>query len=153
MKNLIFLVLGLSILGGCKTSIANDFVVRDDLGGGVLEYINRTQELHGRRIVIDGKCYSACMIYLSSGNACATDRADLGFHGTYFVEKSTKRIKYSRELKALAKSDTEAFLDLLPIQLETYIRETGYPSVYDGDDSTEVLRIQGQKAIELLGKC
>lgn len=58
---------------------ASAFVVTNDNGGMIGRYLARLQQISGERIVIDGKCASACTLYLS-GDVCATDRARLVFH-------------------------------------------------------------------------
>jgi hypothetical protein len=58
---------------------ASAFIVTNDDGGTIGMYLARLHQASGERIVIDGKCASACTLYLS-GDACATDRARLIFH-------------------------------------------------------------------------
>ncbi|HET6376998.1 MAG TPA: hypothetical protein VFG05_01610 [Methylocella sp.] len=62
------------------------YVIHADPGGMIEYYIEERAELEhqGRQIVIDGMCASACTILAMSPNACATDRAVLGFHRASF---------------------------------------------------------------------
>jgi hypothetical protein len=53
----------------------------NDSGGYVVDYIQRSKKAD--RIIIDGKCYSACTIYLGHPRVCVTRRARLGFHAPY----------------------------------------------------------------------
>lgn len=160
LKNvLIPALLGLSLVG-CKSfayqPAPEDFVIRRDLGGEVLAYKTKANSLKGKRVVVDGKCYSACMYLisdLSSGKYCATERADLGFHGAFYVSATSKRIRYADNLKERASAQTEEFLNLLPGKVRARLLESGYPSVYNGDSPDKVERITGEEAVSLLGRC
>ena len=62
------------------------YVIHADPGGVIEYYIEQRAELEyeGRKIIIDGMCGSACTILAMSPNACATERAVLGFHRASF---------------------------------------------------------------------
>jgi hypothetical protein len=60
---------------------AAPIVVTHDNGGHLGERAAEIRRLHaaGTKIVIDGRCASACTFYLSL-NPCVTERAVFGFH-------------------------------------------------------------------------
>ncbi len=57
-------------------------IIHDDHGGIIEQYQAREQawEYAGKRIIIDGRCASACTLYLHSPYTCATSRASFWFH-------------------------------------------------------------------------
>jgi hypothetical protein len=60
-------------------------VITDDHGGDLTVYIERFEQLKQRRerVVIAGKCYSACTIFLGYPRVCVELNAELGFHSAY----------------------------------------------------------------------
>jgi hypothetical protein len=68
------------------------YVVHADPGGIIEVYIEERAKLEyqGRKIIIDGLCASACTILAMSPNACATERATLGFHGASLDPKGAE---------------------------------------------------------------
>lgn len=61
---------------------AYSYTIRHDLGGsiGEYEYSFRAAARSGEKIIIDGKCVSACTLALRYPNVCVTSRSILGFH-------------------------------------------------------------------------
>jgi hypothetical protein len=57
-------------------------IIRFDPGGVVEDYMARERsfELKGKKIVIDGRCASACTLYTRSPDLCVTSRAAFYFH-------------------------------------------------------------------------
>lgn len=64
-------------------------VVKNSPGGELGQFESAAAELKstGRRVVIDGPCYSACAILADKArdNVCVTKRARFGFHQGYVV--------------------------------------------------------------------
>jgi hypothetical protein len=63
-------------------------VIKNDGGGDIYQYIAKYLYLRwrGERVIIDGKCLSACTLalgLLSKEQRCFTDDARLGFHAAY----------------------------------------------------------------------
>lgn len=148
---------GLSFLIGCSSTPGPDLVITGDSGGLVSAYKTRAMKAKedNLRIVIDGTCYSACLYYLStysSNRHCATERASLGFHGTYYIDGSGNIVR-SVELDQLSIEQTNYFLDSLHPRLRDRYLSTGFPSVYQGDSPSDMSIISGQEAIKILGKC
>lgn len=59
------------------------YVIQNDGGGLVDRYARKYAALKNSRIVVDGRCSSACTMVLSNPRACATPRAVFGFHSAY----------------------------------------------------------------------
>lgn len=77
---------------------ANAKTIHNDPGGFVIDYAKEANRLAktGEKVIIDGKCYSACTLFLSLPNACVTLRSRLGFHSG---EGAPKRvIEYANKL-------------------------------------------------------
>ncbi|QBR69933.1 hypothetical protein CU048_00030 [Beijerinckiaceae bacterium] len=57
-------------------------IIHYDPGGVVEDYMARERsfELQGKKIVIDGNCASACTLYTRSPDLCVTRRAAFYFH-------------------------------------------------------------------------
>lgn len=74
---------------GCS---GNPCVVTSNPGGDVSAFKAAAREIRrtGRRVVIDGPCYSACAILadMARRNVCVTPRARFGFHKGYVVAVS-----------------------------------------------------------------
>lgn len=69
-----------------------DVIIRSSPGGDVLHYLDLFEIVRstGQRVVIDGPCYSACTLVLSSvpgERICITRRAVLGFHAPRAVDR------------------------------------------------------------------
>lgn len=71
---------------GCS---GNPCVVRDNPGGELTAFKAAAREIRrtGRRVVIDGPCYSACAILadMARSRVCVTSRASFGFHKGYVL--------------------------------------------------------------------
>ncbi len=67
-------------------------VVKNNPGGDVVRFKAAAREIKrtGRRVVIDGKCDSACAILadMARSNVCVTPRAKFGFHQGYIVAQA-----------------------------------------------------------------
>jgi hypothetical protein len=82
--------------------------IADDLGGPLGDYIVRFSKLSrsGERIVIDGRCYSACTAVIGlipPARLCVTRQAVFGFHaamapdqwGRLIVDQAATRLLYN----------------------------------------------------------
>jgi hypothetical protein len=56
-------------------------VIRNDPGGRIIDYAIKVHKTSFVRV--DGKCMSACTLYLTSANTCITPRASFHFHHPY----------------------------------------------------------------------
>jgi hypothetical protein len=52
--------------------------IGNDLGGRVIDYAIKAQK--AKSVRFDGKCMSACTLYLSARDTCITPRASFHFH-------------------------------------------------------------------------
>jgi hypothetical protein len=59
-------------------------VITNDPGGVVGLRAARVATLGDREVRIEGRCESACTMYLAAENVCVTPDARLGFHGPSF---------------------------------------------------------------------
>lgn len=90
---LLFSMLAMStvlVLGVTVPAMA-DIRILGSPGGEVGSFLNLFSALRdsGQRIVIDGPCYSACTLVLSTipkDRICVTSRAVLGFHGARLID-------------------------------------------------------------------
>jgi hypothetical protein len=67
--------------------------IAGDTGGQIGPYLNRFEAMRksGERVVIDGRCLSACTMVLGAiprNRICVTARAQLGFHAAYDLDQS-----------------------------------------------------------------
>jgi hypothetical protein len=68
------LLASLLLVNACTT-------IRNDPGGSVINYAINARK--AKAIRFDGKCMSACTLYLSVRNTCITPRASFHFHRPY----------------------------------------------------------------------
>ena len=86
--------LAFALLASGLATIADASVwIADDPGGPLGDYIVRFSELNRseQRVVIDGKCYSACTAVIGlvpSHKICVTERAVFGFHAAFAPDPS-----------------------------------------------------------------
>ena len=64
------------------------FRIEDDMGGLLGDYIQKFSAIRksGERVIIDGRCYSACTLVtgiVPRRKICVTARATLGFHAAH----------------------------------------------------------------------
>jgi hypothetical protein len=76
-------------------------------GGEVSGYLNFFEHLKhsGERVVIDGPCFSACTLVLSTiprSRICVTSRAVLGFHAPQLVDQVGRRYASPQATRAVA---------------------------------------------------
>jgi hypothetical protein len=78
-------------------------------GGEVGEYLQLFAAVResGQRVVIDGPCYSACTLVLSTiprSRICVTPRAVLGFHAARWVDRSGRVYSAAAETRVVTAS-------------------------------------------------
>ena len=76
-----FAIFALLLINPCRAAIR----ITDDLGGSLGDYILRYSGVSqsGEKVIIDGRCYSACTTVIAlvpAKSICVTPRARLGFH-------------------------------------------------------------------------
>jgi hypothetical protein len=84
-----------------------DLRIRSSPGGEVSEYLTlfSIMRASGQRVVIDGPCYSACTLVLSTiprERICVTRRAVLGFHAARWVDQYGGEYAASDETRMIA---------------------------------------------------
>ena len=78
-----FSIICILTLTACQSMVpAHDLRITNDGGGYVHLYAAQVDDVihSGERVVIDGRCDSACTMYLAAPRTCVTKRARLGFH-------------------------------------------------------------------------
>jgi len=61
---------------------AHALTITNDMGGIVYLYALRAKQQEGT-VKFDGRCYSACTLFLASDRTCVTPNAEFGFHRAY----------------------------------------------------------------------
>jgi hypothetical protein len=108
-------------LGASNLANATLWITGDN-GGTILEYAQRFQKARnsGERVVIDGKCLSACTMVIGMvprDHICATPNAVLGFHAA-FRRTETGAIVASTDA-------TKFMMDAYPPTVRNWIRQRG----------------------------
>jgi hypothetical protein len=146
------LSMGIGLTGtGSVAATGNAFVVKRDKGGVIAKYHRKAQQLESasRAVIIDGLCASACTAFLK--NACATQKARIGFHQARLRAKARGRYKSERERRLMV--SMTRYLDRLlvshyPPRVRRWIsRNGGLPP------SDKVLWLEGAEAQRVLGAC
>jgi hypothetical protein len=86
-----FICMVLALAGSTVPGFA-DIRILSSPGGEVTSFIELFERMRdtGERVIIDGPCYSACTLVLSTvptERICVTRRAVLGFHGALLADR------------------------------------------------------------------
>jgi hypothetical protein len=86
-----------------------DVRILSSSGGEVSGYLKFFQQVRqsGERVIIDGPCFSACTLVLSTvprRRVCVTNRAVLGFHAPEVVESNGRKYRSSKITQAMTAS-------------------------------------------------
>jgi len=89
------------------TSARADVRILASPGGAVGPYLELFSVLRqsGQRVVIDGPCFSACTLVLStipSNRVCVTSRAVLGFHSPRWIDRHGHQYPATAETRLVA---------------------------------------------------
>lgn len=106
----------------CLSPAVADVRIEASTGGVVSNFLDlfRLLRRSGERVVIDGPCYSACTLVLSTiprSRICVTQRAVLGFHAPKLVDA------YGQEYPAEAA--TRVVTAAYPAPIRNWIRRHG----------------------------
>jgi len=116
--------------------------IGDDLGGSLGTYLLMFTRLRdsGERIIIDGKCFSACTLVtiIPKERICVTQRAVLGFHAGW-IDDQTGRQPTSKE-------GTNLLFELYPATIRRWITDHG------GLD-TRMILLQGRELMTFYPPC
>jgi hypothetical protein len=107
----------------CLNPAFSDVRIEASTGGAVSNFLELFSVLRrsGQRVVIDGPCYSACTLVLSTiprNRICVTRRAVLGFHAPKLVDE------YGKEYPAPA-ATTRVVTDTYPVAIRNWIGRHG----------------------------
>jgi len=102
---------------------AAEFRILASPGGEVVQYLRVFKAVResGQQVVIDGPCYSACTLVLSTiprERICVTSRAVLGFHAPRWVDQKGKQY-------AASHTTTQAVADTYPTDVQAWISRHG----------------------------
>lgn len=73
----------LSVCFWASLVLADTIIITYNMGGPIAEQVVLVNQLRasGTTVIIDGKCASACTMFLGVPRSCVTPGARLGFHG------------------------------------------------------------------------
>jgi len=116
--------------------------IGDDLGGSLGTYLLMFTRLRdsGERIIIDGKCFSACTLVtiIPRERICVTQRAVLGFHAGW-IDDQTGRQPTSIE-------GTSLLFELYPATIRRWITD-------HGGLGTRMILLQGRELMTFYPPC
>jgi len=116
--------------------------IGDDLGGSLGTYLLMFTRLRdsGERIIIDGKCFSACTLVtiIPKERICVTQRAVLGFHAGW-IDDQTGRQPTSKE-------GTSLLFELYPAIIRRWITD-------HGGLGTRMILLQGRELMTFYPPC
>jgi hypothetical protein len=100
-----------------------EFRILASPGGEVVQYLRTFKAVResGQQVVIDGPCYSACTLVLSTvprERICVTSRAILGFHAPRWIDKRGRQ-------SAASDATTQAVADTYPTDVQAWISRHG----------------------------
>ena len=119
-------------------------IIQNDPGGVVIEYIERERflEFDRTRIIIDGRCASACTIYLASPYACVTPRASLHFHqASINIASGGQLVPGWRD-----EQGTAVIMSLYPPSVAAWIRK-------HGGLGPDMITLRGREMLALIKNC
>ncbi len=129
---------------------ADTVTIRNNPGGDPYKFASQILKLAeaGTKVVIDGKCASACTLYLSrtSGlDVCVTPRARIGFHSSYGVNAAGTRLDKRQEAREAAATVDMVIYREMPAAIKKKIGTPDtWPSVYKGDSTSKMRWIEGK---------
>jgi hypothetical protein len=111
---ILFIVVLLGALLGAFLLPADALTIRDDQGGRIDFYLARADALKRSHdtVRVDGACNSACTLLVASvprGRVCVTERASLGFHRAWEVDRQGQPVDSPRWTHVLTRYYPPAF--------------------------------------------
>ena len=96
--------------------------IRDDMGGPLGRYMRMFATIRdsGERVIIDGKCFSACTLVtamIPKERVCITQRAALGFHAGWVNDDTGKQI--------ITPEGTRLLYEMYPPTIRSWINKHG----------------------------
>jgi hypothetical protein len=96
--------------------------ITNDPGGQLGPYLQKLAALRnsGERVVIDGRCLSACTMVLgvvSRDHICVTHRAQLGFHAAWRPDETGRQVT--------SRDGTQLLMDNYPQEVRSWIAQHG----------------------------
>jgi hypothetical protein len=134
----------MAVAGTMATTAATaDVRIGDDRGGALGAYLLKFAEWRksGERVVIDGRCLSACTLVLGlvpPHRICVTPRAVFGFHATWIADTSGMPVR--------SRWSTRTLLQLYPEAVRQWI-------VRHGGLSEQMIYLTGAELAALYPSC
>ena len=96
--------------------------ISDDMGGPLGRYMRMFATIRdsGERVIIDGKCFSACTLVtamIPKERVCITQRAALGFHAGWVNDDTGKRV--------ITPEGTRLLYEMYPPTIRSWINKHG----------------------------
>lgn len=118
-------------------------LISDDRGGKIGDYLNAYASVRdsGRRVIINGPCYSACTLILGvvpRERICATSSAQLGFHA------AAKKDLLGRQVSS--PEGTQLVWDAYPGDVRHWI-------THHGGLSAEMVFLKGRELESMVRSC
>lgn len=127
---------------------AGAVTIRNDNGGALPTYYKRLGKMivANERVIIDGRCGSACTVFLK--RACATHRAEIGFHHPRFPRKMMRKLApsslaYVREKE---REYAKRMLDDYPPAVRAWVMKRG-------GLTDRIIWLRGAEAVKVVGAC
>jgi hypothetical protein len=114
-----------------------------DMGGPLGEYLLRFAKIRdsGEQVVIDGSCFSACTLvtaFVPKTKVCITPRARLGFHASWFENRSGAKV--------ISAAATQVLYEMYPPIIKTWITRKG-------GLGSQILLLQGAELASIYRYC
>ena len=135
-----------------------ELIIKSDPGGAVDEYvldIIRSKDAGVNKVVIDGMCASACVLWLHSDfglDVCATENARLGWHIPFYMYPDGSII-VSKEADTEMREFSDIVISGMPEELKQRWQTTPIPSPSNGDSSEDMNWVVGDEAVKMIGAC
>lgn len=125
------------------TSASAALRISDDTGGRIGTYVETFTAARdaGERVVIDGRCLSACTLVLGivpRARICVTHNATLGFHAAWNPDGAGQRV--------ISAAGTRALWNIYPPAVRQWIRR-------NGGLAREMIFLRGRDLAELYQPC
>lgn len=131
--------------------------INEDRGGRLVDYLRDAENFkeRGIQLRINGICASGCVMFLHDDyglDVCATKNARIGFHMPYSLRpmgKADRNPEHAAQMAAIA----ESIVAGLPPALQEAFAVDTLPSVYKGDDPSDMAWVSGKAAQDAIGAC
>jgi len=144
LRPVAFVVCAALLLAGAMQPAFADIRILGSPGGEVGSFLKIFELLRetGERVIIDGPCYSACTLVLSTipkERICVTRRAVLGFHGALLADREGHIYRAPSSLNA-------AVAEVYPEPVQDWI-------AHHGGLTTKMITLRGEALYRYYPRC